>query len=715
MNKKIISIILFLAFGTPLLPQLGNVSFVEFIEKMQYDDPEKSIRWFRVNGYTPEYGVNERVFDFYRGISRYLSYVAYQGARTELSKAASDFRISMELPQDNVYYYKDRSILYIAGILTILSGDKEVPARIFEYFVNTSSPSNPYYITALYWSAYLRYVTRQTYESYYNTLMQLSRDSRNTIYDYSTGRMKSVSEMIRRLEIPSKMTPNNFQWSKDNTDVYTLIKNVVPILPEDQGLQKSATQKFIPTPNYPPTQNIEPPAKPQTNMQTYTPPTSIQTNTRPPVQTNTQPKVDTNQTEIIDENIEDTVIIEEPPIIYIPPTKTNEKETPITSPTGIPNTLTIIVNKNPINGPLRVDIAGHLVNTVESTNFKTAVEPGTYQAIITFARNIYTNTIVVEPSKDNIFTIIVEDVKTKAQEYLISSSGISLNNNAVSLLEGPNANKTRNTMRNILTQPAYIATEWFNTNPYRKSMGISPEEYAYYRGVAYYARFVNEGGNSSSYAAQAKSDLTYAYEQKDNLDLLMRTELYLGALNLFAYNNLYDADKWFATVQSKLSEGERYYPTVLYWRVRIGVINSEQRANYIRILNSMSKNTPILDYTTTKFETISTMPSYKNKISGIIPIGPASPLLQPPRSTINRSSSSINSNNPNVRLFVNDISKDRYQINVLSRGINTILPYRGLIYSGINNIVVSSASKSIPFRIQANENESYYILFLILG
>ena len=196
-----------------------------------------------------------------------------------------------------------------------------------------------------------------------------------------------------------------------------------------------------------------------------------------------------------------------------------------------------------------------------------------------------------------------------------------------------NAENTRNIIREVLSRPSKVATEWFNTNPYNEYMGISVEEYAYYRGVSYYSRFLNEGRISAEFAAQAKSDLTFAYNKKDNSNLLMRTRLYLGAVNLFAYNNLYEADKMFAEVASSLTEDDRYYSTVIYWRSRIGVASETDRNNFINILSSKPANTQILDYSSTRFKDLSSMPSYRENITNINAVNNAKPLYAPPKST----------------------------------------------------------------------------------
>ncbi len=71
--NKLISFILLLLY-LPLFSQNG-ITFPEYMEDLQEKNPKKSIEWFKKNAYSDEYGVNIHVFDFYRGVSRYLSFV----------------------------------------------------------------------------------------------------------------------------------------------------------------------------------------------------------------------------------------------------------------------------------------------------------------------------------------------------------------------------------------------------------------------------------------------------------------------------------------------------------------------------------------------------------------------------------------------------------------------------------------------------------------
>lgn len=656
--KKIIYIALALLISLPLFSQ-NNITFPEYIEDLQSKSPKRSIEWFKKNGYSYEYGVNRYVFDFYRGVSRYLSFVKFNAARTEVNRAASDFRQALELPNDPVYSYNDRAFLYIGGILTILPGDKELPARIFKYYADNCKTSNPNYATAIYWSMYLSYITPMVYSSYYETLNILSRNPENTIYDYFTGDNKSITEMMKNLKSPENMTQRVYEWTTSNMDVYTLIKNSIPILPEEEGLSTFTSEKFAVFERYAPTKEIEDIEKEIEEKNEE----DLEQNRVAPEEKKeldelqdiakkekTPENASNRRIPAIEEEILDEIVIEDPEII---PSEDVEK---------ILYPLTILIDKNPNNGNIGVDIEDYSFNTDISTNFIIEVSEGTYDAYISFGDKLYTNSVKVEKDKYNLFSIIVEDHytnentnisaenKENAEETLTNSNEVSEtleeenvkeNTEDVSLTVGKentpankydgNAENTRNIIREVLSRPAKVATDWFNTNPYNEYMGISVEEYTYYRGVAYYSRFLNEGRRSSEFAAQAKSDLTFAYNKKDNSNLLMRTRLYLGAVNLFAYNDLYEADKMFAEVGSSLTEDHRYYPTVLYWRARIGVLDETQRNNFINILASKPKDTQILDYSSTMFKDLSVMPSYEDKITGIRAVKSSKPLYEPPK------------------------------------------------------------------------------------
>ncbi|MCZ9885421.1 hypothetical protein [Brachyspira hyodysenteriae] len=668
--KKVIAFILLLYF--PLFSQ-NSITFPDYIEDLQNKSPKKSIDWFKKNSYSDEYGVNEYVFDFYRGVSRYLSFVKFGSARTEVNRAASDFRKALELPNDPVYSYNDRAFLYLGGILTILPGDKELPARIFKYYADNCKTSNPNYPTAIYWSMYLSYITPMVYESYYETLNILSKNPNNKIYDYFTGENKTINEMIKKLKSPENMTQKVYEWTTSNMDVYTLITNSIPILPEEDGLSVFTAQKFDTFERYSPTKKIdeieEEIEKDEDLVNTEIAPEekeeldelqNIAKREKTPENASNR-RIPSIEKEIVDE-----IVIDDPKTIEY---KTNilrgtKEQKDIPQPTNIETEiedkplypLTILIDKNPNNGPIGVDIEDYSFNTEVSTNFVIEVSEGMYEAYISFGDKLYTNAVKVEKDKYNLFSIIIQDQTAPTNETVENIEPIEedlLDNEEkkedVSLTVGKenvpankydgNAENTRNIIRDVLSRPSKVATEWFNTNPYNEYMGISVEEYTYYRGVSYYSRFLNEGRKSSEFAAQAKSDLTFAYNKKDNSNLLMRTRLYLGAVNLFAYNDLYEADKMFAEVGASLAEDHRYYPTVLYWRSRIGVADTAKLDEFSKTLSSKAGNTQILDYSSTMFKDLSAMPSYEEKITGIRAVKNSKPIYEPPKSTSKAGSS----------------------------------------------------------------------------
>lgn len=668
--KKIISVAFILLLSLPLFSQNG-VTFPEYIEDLQNKSPKKSIEWFKKNSYSDEYGVNRYVFDFYRGVSRYLSFVKFKSARTDVNRAASDFRQALELPNDPVYSYNDRAFLYIGGILTILPGDKELPARIFKYYADNCKTSNPNYPTAIYWAMYLSYITPMVYESYYETLKILARSPENTIYDYFSGENKSISEMMKNLKTPENMTQKVYEWTTSNMDVYTLIKNSIPILPEEEGLSTFTGEKFATFERYSPAKEIEDIEK-EIEEKKEVEEDLVAADIEPEEKEELDQLQDIAKKEKTPENasnrripalekeVLDEVVIEDPEVVEYKTNDINIETNAVLYP------LTILIDKNPNNGPIGIDIEDYSFNTEVSTNFIIEVSEGMYDAYISFGDKLYTNHVKVEKDKYNLFSIIIqdqtipsnetnninnpndtiEDIREDIKEELLNNEEIEENEEKkedVSLTVGKettpvnkydgNAENTREIIRKVLSRPAKVATEWFVTNPYNEYMGISIEEYSYYRGVAYYSRFLNEGRRSAEFAAQAKSDLTFAYNKKDNSNLLMRTRLYLGAVNLFAYNDLYEADKMFAEVSSTLSEDHRYYPTVIYWRSKMGIVDESQRNEFIKVLSSKPADTQILDYSSTMFKNLSDMPSYEERIRGIRAVDKVKPIYEPPKNT----------------------------------------------------------------------------------
>ena len=672
--KKFISIVFILLFSFTLLFSQNSITFPEYIEDLQEKAPKKSIEWFKKNTYSDEYGVNRYVFDFYRGVSRYLSFIKFKGPRTEVNRAASDFRQALELPNDPVYSYNDRAFLYRGGILTVLPGDKELPARIFKYYADNCQTSNPNYATSIYWSMYLSYITPKVYETYYQTLMILSRNPDNFIHNYFSGENKSINEMIRNLKTPENMNQKVYEWTTSDMDVYMLIKNSIPVLPEEEGLPVYTDQKFAVFERYSPAKEIEDIEedieKENNNEEVNEIPLEKENEEKLgelqdiAKKEKTPERASNRKIPSIDRETVDEILIEDPETVEYETnilketnnnsavTNNNLNEENLNEKMLYP--LTILIDKNPNNGTIGIDIEDYSFKTDVSTNFIIEVSEGEYEAYISFADKLYTNNVQVEKDKYNLFSIIVKD-ESKKDEVTENIENTAKEDIDEDLLEEPkkeedvsltvgkenvpankydgNAENTRNIIREVLSRPSKVATEWFNTNPYNEYMGISVEEYAYYRGVSYYSRFLNEGRISAEFAAQAKSDLTFAYNKKDNSNLLMRTRLYLGAVNLFAYNNLYEADKMFAEVASSLTEDDRYYSTVIYWRSRIGVASETDRNNFINILSSKPANTQILDYSSTRFKDLSSMPSYRENITNINAVNNAKPLYAPPKST----------------------------------------------------------------------------------
>ena len=525
--KKLFSILFMMILYYNLFSQ-NRLTFPEYIEDLQEKSPKKAIEWFKENTYSPEYGVNEYVFDFYRGVSRYSSFIKFRGARTEVNRAASDFRQALELPNDPVYSYKDRAFLYIGGILTVLPGDKELPARIFKYYADNCQTSNPNYATSIYWSMYLSYITPKVYETYYQTLMILSRNPDNFIHDYFSGENKSINEMIRNLKTPENMNQKVYEWTTSDMDVYMLIKNSIPVLPEEEGLPVYTDQKFAVFERYSPAKEIEDIEedieKENNNEEVNEIPLEKENEEKLgelqdiAKKEKTPERASNRKIPSIDRETVDEILIEDPETVEYETNilkETNNNSAVTNNNLAVTNNnlavtnnnlneenlnekmlypLTILIDKNPNNGTIGIDIEDYSFKTDVSTNFIIEVSEGEYEAYISFADKLYTNNVQVEKDKYNLFSIIVKD-ESKKDEVTENIENTAKEDIDEDLLEEPkkeedvsltvgkenvpankydgNAENTRNIIREVLSRPSKVATEWFNTNPYNEYMGIS--------------------------------------------------------------------------------------------------------------------------------------------------------------------------------------------------------------------------------------------------
>ena len=382
--KKVFATVLIFALVFLSLPLASQYryNFPEYMENLQKKVPLKAIEWFNENAYAPTYGVSESVFAFYRGISRYTSYIQYKGADENLDKAAGDFRQALDIPYDSRYLYSDRALLYIAGILTISEGDKELAARIFKYYADNCEQYDPNYPTAIYWCLYLKYLSPSTYRVYYNALESL--DNRGVysgpmIYDYFDGRTKSIPEMLRRLDKPENMTPNRQGRIPENADIFEAIKSIVPIIPEDKNLSKlGASYQYLIFEEYP---------NNDANYSAMSP--------NPNRRKSDNRKIDTNNTIINDAFTMDNL---------------NTRDTNFYTPqnsSGLYN-LTISVDKV-ANNNVRIDIAGRTFNTRTPTNFSIQLAEGEYDVLVSFLDREYTNRVNVSSVAYNLLSIIIQD------------------------------------------------------------------------------------------------------------------------------------------------------------------------------------------------------------------------------------------------------------------------------------------------------------------
>ena len=486
--KKLFSILFMMILYYNLFSQ-NRLTFPEYIEDLQEKSPKKAIEWFKENTYSPEYGVNEYVFDFYRGVSRYSSFIKFRGARTEVNRAASDFRQALELPNDPVYSYKDRAFLYIGGILTVLPGDKELPARIFKYYADNCQTSNPNYATSIYWSMYLSYITPKVYETYYQTLMILSRNPDNFIHDYFSGENKSINEMIRNLKTPENMNQKVYEWTTSDMDVYMLIKNSIPVLPEEEGLPVYTDQKFAVFERYSPAKEIEDIEedieKENNNDEGNEIPLEKENEEKLgelqdiAKKEKTPERASNRKIPSIDRETVDEILIEDPETVEyetnilketnnnsaVTNDNLNNNEENINEKMLYP--LTILIDKNPNNGTIGIDIEDYSFKTDVSTNFIIEVSEGEYEAYISFADKLYTNNVQVEKDKYNLFSIIVKD-ESKKEEVTENIENTAKEDIDENLLEEPK--KEEDVSTKTLLWNAYFAPQRFSL--YRQHIGM---------------------------------------------------------------------------------------------------------------------------------------------------------------------------------------------------------------------------------------------------
>ena len=403
--KKVFAIVLIftLVFLSLPLSSQYRYSFPEYMENLQKKVPLKAIEWFNENAYYPTYGVSEDVFAFYRGVSRYISYIQYQGAAENLDKAAGDFRQALNIPYDSRYLFTDRSLLYLAGILTISEGDKELASKIFKHYIDNCEQFDPNYPTAIYWSLYLKYLNKATYKLYYDTLVRLDNMgvySGPIIYDYFDGKTKSIPNMLRRIDSPENVTLNRYGRISENADVFAAIKNIIPIIPEDRNLSKlGATYQYLIFEEYPPKENRDYGVmSPNLNGRQLN-----NNNRREETITRNNNSVNTINTPV------NTIINTDRNTIntnsYIPPTISTS--TPTENSSGLYN-LTISVDKVANNNVI-IDIEGRTFNTRTSTNFNVRLAQGQHEVLVSFLGKQYTNRVNVSSDSYNLLSIGMQD------------------------------------------------------------------------------------------------------------------------------------------------------------------------------------------------------------------------------------------------------------------------------------------------------------------
>jgi len=674
--------VLMLTINYVLISQNSQEYFITFTEEMQYNNMEASINWFRKNKYDfNKHKVDENVFTFYRGVARFSSYQIYHGPPSDLKLAIQDFYKVLMSETSYNDYYSDRSLLYIAIALMEFEDDREVAARMLQYFVDNTAITHPYYTTALFWETYFKFLNSSTYTSNYDTLLELSKNKSILIYDYSTASTRNLFQVMNKLTKPSRVTLRQYKWTRDSTDIMTLITTTV------------VNENIYDNPNTP---NVIP--KPTVIKPTVTP----------------TPK-----------GLPKPTAIPKPTVLPTPTAIPTPKKDD-TSSSSLPKNLNasnmdgfrLIVEKNDDNIPLRIQIAGKTIITRKSKKYTVYINAGEYNIISTYNKKSYTNVMNVSSEKINILTIIAKSPTSEESyvRFLISLDGIKKENNSRNPIATKSLNnKTTDTVKNLLIQDPSLAIKWFNINYYRNSMNMTSEKYAYYRGLAYYKQFLVD--RNPSYAAQAKSDLEFVYNNKDtNVDTLINTEIYLANIEAYAYGNYKDAERFLVSATKRINDefDNQYLPTIAYWRVRIGVADSREISRLRKILISKPKTTAILDMKTGNYQILSIMyPKIDAKIS-ILPASSvtAKAFLSPPSKNdeLLKSSSELR----NIPIHI-DIAGKMENATIQFTSINDNrhqIPYEDKLFIGKNKLTISLDDQIFYIDINTNKNEAYSILIV---
>lgn len=674
-------ILLMLSFSLILLSQNERESFVTFVEQMQYKDMEASIDWFRKNKYDfDKHKVDENIFNFYRGVARFSSYQVYHGPTSELRLAIKDFYKVLLSGISYGDYYSDRSLLYIAAALMELGdkNDKEISARIFQYFIDNIKTTHPYYTTALFWQTYLGFLDASTYTYNYDTLLELSKNKSILIYDYFAASTKDLSQMINRLESPSEIYLQVYKWTRNSTDIITLIISAM----ESEKIYDSSNipntmvdeQKYAPKP----TVALKPAVVPRSTVALK--PTVVPKSAQKPKNDNAS----SSQTSLTASNM---------------------------------SGFRLIVEKENDNTPLRIQIADKTIITRTSKKYTVYIDAGKYNVVSTYNKKSYTNAIVVSKKKINVLTIIAK--KPASQEsyvkFLITLDGVKKRNNSKKPLVTDALNsKTVDTIKNLLVQDPSLAIKWFDINYYKTSMSMTPEEYAYYRAIAYYKQFLVDG--NPFYAAQAKYDLEFVYNKKDNLDTLINTEIYLANIEAYAYGNYIDAERFLVSATKRITDenSDKYFSTIAYWRIRLAVADAREISRLRDALSKKNKTTSILDMKTGNHQILAILyPKIDSNIS-VLPASrvTAKSFLSSPgkNDKLLRAASELR----NIPIYIDVAGKaDNATIQFTSINDNRHrMPYEDKLFIGSNKLAINLDNQVFYVDINTNKNEAYSILIV---
>ena len=258
---------------------------------------------------------------------------------------------------------------------------------------------------------YLNYLDKETYNTYYNRLVSLEGTQVYPvaiIYDYATATYKSIPEMLAKIPAPKDVKPNTYQWTQNGMNIYTLVSDSVPIIPEDKVLPTYGVQVSPSFEEYPPASRVPDPGDNRRRLieerevleKIFTEKFYIETN-----------QTVTNDI-ITDDIFTNTVVTNE--MINTNEMVTNNIMTNNTIETfsnADTYTLNVLVDKVNTYDSVRINIAGKEYNIFNNDNFTIDLPEGEYDVQIYIADKMYNNKVKITKGYYNLLYVEVKEGK----------------------------------------------------------------------------------------------------------------------------------------------------------------------------------------------------------------------------------------------------------------------------------------------------------------